>query len=473
MQRTPMPDVVVVVPGILGSVLEHHGREVWGRSLAAGFRALISLGQSIADLTLHVNTTDPESEPDGVHAASVLPDLHLIPYLWKIDGYSRLTQSLQTHFELRAGSNYFEFPYDWRRDNRLAARRLRGLADGWLRKWRDSSGNGQAKLIIVAHSMGSLVARYFLEVLEGWRDTKGLITFGTPHRGSLNALRTLVEGLQIGPDGVLELSTMVRSLTSVYQLLPTYPCITTPGGELVHVSKCADLPHVLSSKLRDAVAFHDEIRAAVERHLREDAYHEQRYRVISVVGTHQETLQSAQIEPRGGLTYLHSHADRNLKGDGRVPRVSATPLEHSHSGTEVYVATCHASLQNSPEVLHHMFEVMVGFDLNLAAPIYRADTMGFRVSLDLQDGYFNDEPVTFRVATDPVPSPPLVATITSIRDGSVTAQAAFPAGHDDWMLAEIPPLPAGSYRCAVKSDALVQPATDVFAVFERRPTHGG
>ena len=40
-------------------------------------------------------------------------------------------------------------------------------------------------------SMGGLVSRYFLEVLEGWRDARALLTFGTPYRGSLNALDAL------------------------------------------------------------------------------------------------------------------------------------------------------------------------------------------------------------------------------------------------------------------------------------------
>lgn len=40
--------------------------------------------------------------------------------------------------------------------------------------------------------MGGLVARYFLEYLEGWRDSSRLVTFGTPYRGSLNALNFLV-----------------------------------------------------------------------------------------------------------------------------------------------------------------------------------------------------------------------------------------------------------------------------------------
>jgi hypothetical protein len=33
--------------------------------------------------------------------------------------------------------------------------------------------------------MGGLVARHYLEVFDGWRDTRMLVTFGTPYRGSV------------------------------------------------------------------------------------------------------------------------------------------------------------------------------------------------------------------------------------------------------------------------------------------------
>ena len=104
------------------------------------------------------------------------------------------------------GETYVEFPYDWRRDNRVAARRLQRLADEKLHAQRQR--NPDAKLILIGHSMGGLVARYFLECLDGWRDTRMLITFGTPHRGSLNAVDFLVNGFvkKLGPLKVADLA---------------------------------------------------------------------------------------------------------------------------------------------------------------------------------------------------------------------------------------------------------------------------
>jgi triacylglycerol esterase/lipase EstA (alpha/beta hydrolase family) len=62
------------------------------------------------------------------------------------------------------------------------------LGESWLKAWRESSGNKDAKLILVGHSMGGVISRYYLECLDGWRDTRTLVTFGTPYRGSLKAI---------------------------------------------------------------------------------------------------------------------------------------------------------------------------------------------------------------------------------------------------------------------------------------------
>src|SRR5438477_495167 len=107
----PMPDLVVLLPGITGSVLrDSRGREVW----APTARALVTLGRSVTDLELRDGDAD-----DGVTAPLMVPDLHLIPGLWKIDGYSKLSAYLQRQFAVTPGRNFFPFPYDWRRDNRV------------------------------------------------------------------------------------------------------------------------------------------------------------------------------------------------------------------------------------------------------------------------------------------------------------------------------------------------------------------
>ncbi|HEU0076655.1 MAG TPA: hypothetical protein VFQ76_03340, partial [Longimicrobiaceae bacterium] len=172
-----MPHVLVFLPGITGSVLKKDGKVVWGFSAGALGSALLSKGGSMKKaLMLEADPPDVDDLGDGVVASALVPDLHLIPGFWKIDGYTRVIDTIQKRFDVTIGKNLFPFPYDWRRDNRVAARRLARQGREWLARWRESSGNKDARLVLIAHSMGGLVSRYYLEVLEGWKDTLALIT---------------------------------------------------------------------------------------------------------------------------------------------------------------------------------------------------------------------------------------------------------------------------------------------------------
>ena len=71
---------------------------------------------------------------------------------------------------MKHGENLFEFAYDWRRDNRVASRQLPRRPRAGSRRGEAKSGNRDAKLILIGHSMGGLVARHFIECREGWRD---------------------------------------------------------------------------------------------------------------------------------------------------------------------------------------------------------------------------------------------------------------------------------------------------------------
>src|SRR5262249_47253822 len=140
--------------------------------------------------------------------------------------------------------NFIEFPYDWRLSNQLNAQRLADVAVPQLERWRRHTQNQDAKLILICHSMGGLIARWFLEVMGGREITRMLITIGTPYQGAVNALSALVNGLfmGLGPIGI-SVDELVRSFPSAYQLLPTYPCLDCGDGEPREL-RGMDLPNV-------------------------------------------------------------------------------------------------------------------------------------------------------------------------------------------------------------------------------------
>lgn len=348
-------DMVMLLPGISGSTLSRDGKYLWGTSASALLRAIFSGGDSINSLQLPPGALDNDHYDDGVVATSLVSDLHLVPGLWKIDGYTKVARYLTKALSLQRGQNFIEFPYDWRFDNRRSARRLKDTADTALHRWRIKSGKPEAKIVFVAHSMGGLVARYFIENLEGWRDTRALITFGTPYSGSLNALGFICEGFKKGP---LDFSNVLRSFDSVYQLLPTYKCVDVgePSG-LQALTEDLSLPHLSVERTLRARLFHDDIAKAHRNNGDIAEYRDSPYAIHPVVGTFQRTHLSASFA-HGEFQLQSTYDGCDQGGDGTVPRVSATPPEQKDVSRAMFTEHLHGSLQNIDAVLEQVRGVL-------------------------------------------------------------------------------------------------------------------
>lgn len=452
--KKPMKDVIILLPGILGSVLQRSGRDVWALSGGAIVRGLLSLGKNIQDLELDGDDPEVDDLGDGITADRLVDDVHLIPGFWKIDGYSTIRKRLLSEYHLVPGKNWYEFPYDWRRDNRVAAKRLAQVAPHWLARWRETSGAQDAKLVLLAHSMGGLVSRYYLEVLGGWRDTRAIVTFGTPFRGSLNALDFLANGFRkgFGPFK-LNLTKMLRSLTSIYQLLPIYPCVTS-GASIAHIGNASGLPTDIDlDRVNAAKQFHDTIAQAVDQNGGPG-----RYEIHPIVGIFQPTYQSAVIEA-DKLKMIRTYEDEDMGGDGTVPRVSATPIELSDDPREMYATQKHGALQNAASILGQVIGVLS------RKPLGRFRESPFDgFSLDMDDLFALDESVVFRIQTDG-PATGVVATVENV-DTHETVRLERIDLVDGVAMGELGSLPLGVYRIKVSdTDGVgMRPISDVFMV---------
>jgi triacylglycerol lipase len=91
----------------------------------------------------------------------------------------------------------------WTSDVRIAARRLAGTVDAIREQ------TGYERIHVVGHSMGGLVARYYVQRLGGDARVHTLVTLGAPHQGT-RAARLLPRGIcrQLAPtsDLVAELA---------------------------------------------------------------------------------------------------------------------------------------------------------------------------------------------------------------------------------------------------------------------------
>jgi len=313
--------------------------------------------------------------------------------------------------------------------------------------------------------MGGLVARYFLEVLDGWRDTRALITFGTPFRGSLHALDALANGVRKGPRGLVKLTELARSLNSLYQLLPTFEAYDDGSGELARVGEIRGIPNLDPARAAAALAFHREMLDALRENERDPEYRSRPYLLRPVVGIRQKTWQSARLDD-GRIRLLHTRRGEDPRGDGTVPRMSATPPELGNRHLEVFASTRHASLQNADSVLVDLEGIVSGFAFDQDHWLSgRSGGRWAELSLEVDDLYLDSEPIRVRVEASLEVELALEARVRDSETGEIVRQVTLDADGDgeSGFTCEIPPLVAGAYELTVHGEGVI-PVTDAFAV---------
>ena len=351
-----LDDLVVVVPGILGSHLvrvDNNGdrREVWGTGAVTLLKNLLTFGHRVKGLAI-----DPEDNPDApadkIVATRLIRDFQLFPGFVGIAGYDGLVARLRQDNRL-AANQVIGFPYDWRLSNRVSGAQLARFLDEQVTRWRNKNGRKDLRAVLVCHSMGGLVARWCTEKEGGHEFVSRTITIGTPYKGAGMALEALANGVRlprhIGP----RFDVLVRSLPSVRELLPTYACVRS-GDTLKHLDEVDILP---ATWVSDGLNFHRELAAAVNSRApsRTDT-------LDAFRGGLQPTLTSASLTSDGTLT-VHESSDgtqdgRDDRGDGTVPRDSATPPEWANPAQAKAVAQRHASMQLAASV-HTELNVML------------------------------------------------------------------------------------------------------------------
>jgi pimeloyl-ACP methyl ester carboxylesterase len=226
MERGQVPPVIII-PGILGSRLRERssGREIWPGSI---YNVLFSA----RSLALDIDPATLEPRADDVEAYDLFRGLLGIDYygaiidtLERLGGYVR---GQPGHAADAGRRRYYIFPYDWRQDNVVTARKL----DALIEQIRHDYGDPRLKVDIVAHSMGGLITRYYIQygvadVLDGNEfpanfagadKIRTAVLLGTPNLGSVSALRSLLAGYRVGGQAIPV--EALATMPSVYELLP-------------------------------------------------------------------------------------------------------------------------------------------------------------------------------------------------------------------------------------------------------------
>jgi pimeloyl-ACP methyl ester carboxylesterase len=227
---------VVVVPGILGSELMKNDTQVW-----------LNVGNAFGTHELALPATLPPFESqDDLRPGGLLGVDTVLPRLFGFTEYSDLVELLIDAGFRRAtvpeahGSRHYVFTYDWRRDIAVCARSLHETLERVT-----EGGGGEGGFNVIGHSMGGLVARYYLRygtaepggpvTWAGARRIRNLILVATPNGGGIGALEALLQGERIGLSSTTLAASVIGRMPSIYALLPhrgTQPLVDEGGRRL-------------------------------------------------------------------------------------------------------------------------------------------------------------------------------------------------------------------------------------------------
>ncbi|WP_274229342.1 lipase family alpha/beta hydrolase [Clostridium sp. 'White wine YQ'] len=325
-----MDKAIIVIPGIMGSNLKNseNNNIVWITEKGPfGIMELIYLLNG----ELHCNE-------EGESIKSIEPNNGEDEYGAK-DSYKKLITTLQK----RVGESYKIqfFAYDWRLDNSRNVIFLKELIDKF------------DKVIIIAHSMGGLIAAKYISEYGKTKIDK-LITLGTPYWGSIDAVQCLYNGklniLSNDIEGIIEqaslsfisknIKELLYNYPSIYQLIPNEeftenkPWLLTTDEELDHwydyfwqdeEEKCNNVEKTKkfietisnSSLYEKALNFHKEIKDFFN-YIEDLDY-------IVIVGIEINTIDAIKIIDRNNImgTIKAVEPRYSKEGDGVVPFLSA------------------------------------------------------------------------------------------------------------------------------------------------------
>lgn len=241
---------IIVIPGILGSrLIDDRGRVVWGAFGAGAVDPSSAEGRRLIALPM----SSSGWPRDEVKADGALEQLKVsLGFNFKFSAYSGMLRAFGAGGYLDPASadlskidygpghyTCFQFGYDWRRSCAENAALLGRFIEEKRRyvqqeRFKRHGLRGDVKFDIVAHSMGGLVARYFLMygsaplsaegnmdvTWAGAKHVEKLVMVGTPNGGSVYPLQQLHEGYKLARLLPRIDAAVIATMPSTYELLP-------------------------------------------------------------------------------------------------------------------------------------------------------------------------------------------------------------------------------------------------------------
>jgi hypothetical protein len=221
---------VIIIPGIMSSYLNRNSYdhvEVWLNL----YKALRSPSDDYLDELLFDEFGDPDLTRSLVLPTDIFREI----------GGKKFFDGLINELKnsgYKENEDLFVFPYDWRLDIRDSVDNSYSPLITSLKDKIDKVllQTGAKKVDIIAHSMGGLLSKYYIEHY-GEDKVNKFIDIATPHLGAPSALKALTYGDDIGikfgflglnPIKVQEIS---QNFPSAYQLLPSQNYFSTSSPD--------------------------------------------------------------------------------------------------------------------------------------------------------------------------------------------------------------------------------------------------
>ena len=251
------------------------------------------------------------------------------------------------------------FAYDWRKTNTRAGQALKSMVNGY-----------SGKIIIVAHSMGGIVASDYLRIAtESQRTRTTLITLGTPFTGAPKAVQVMENG-KMFPGIVGDLTSsyiqnLIRNIPAAYELLPTtrstaYVQVNgvdqtaTNAWNILKQRSWANFQSGsgLKPMMDTARNFHANLMQSNNQHYALSAG-----KSVFITSIGYTTVQKVNYSLSGGQYSVSSYVGTN-DGDGTVPSTSA---QNRLSNTDTHVARVvnagnHTDMVSNPNTLTKVYQ---------------------------------------------------------------------------------------------------------------------
>lgn len=360
--RCPSEEIipVIVIPGIMGSDLYAAEDDYlcWPNILH------INVGLQ----RLHINDYGESDESIRVGGLIGFPNY-----------YSEMIDQL-----LATGYKVEEFPYDWRMDNNDTAKLLHDKINSTLEKYNTG------KVDIVAHSMGGLVSKAYLNKYATENKVRKLVTIGTPHLGAPKMFSAWKVGKLESGFSLIDIPInndivryITRNFNSIYQLLPSKDYFSYGLTAYYEEGFDTNDDRIIQGRIydysgmkewfygRDASPRYNDINRAMLNNA--EAFHDAIDQMIItdnnlvegyMIASDRQATPVLLRDYIGAFGKKHENKVESLKaGDGTVPTMSATNGQILHSQIFYVNDGKHGELLNLDSVIQKTIHILSG-DLN-------------------------------------------------------------------------------------------------------------